>query len=348
MKTGSILRIFTLGVFALATSLVCAQSNEASQVKISTDGGLRIESSDGQYGVRLGGQLQWDYKRAEQGNTLVADTFEARRSRISIDGKANDWTYRMLFNLGSKSNSAEDLYIGYTGINGWVITAGRQKEPFGFEQLESSSSIVFLERKGATNLFTPGRQNGLMGKFSGANGGFQIGLFEDTSADSRFALTGRVHHLVIDNEQTRLHLGLAHRYAEAASTTALELGATVGSLHLQSEYFWQQPDGPDRDAWYLQAGWLFSGAVRPHRDGVFTKAQPQHRGGLLELVANIERGDGNFGSFGLGTTEARSYGLGLNWYASQLVKVGVNFRQTETLATGADGHEVRGRIQLSF
>ena len=171
---------------------------------LSTKGGIKIHNEDGSKSFQLGGRLQWDYTDDEydmaNGTTGEKTDFDVRRARLYVKGNVGDWAYKAQFNVaegdGSKGGNAEDLYIRYTGFGKKAnITVGKQKEPFGLEELTSSKDITSLERSAMTELYAPGRSGGVQVHGKGSNWTYGIGIFEadgDSSNDfDDTALTAR-------------------------------------------------------------------------------------------------------------------------------------------------------------
>ena len=151
-------------------------TTDGDDIVVNIKGPIEITSSDGHYSAKLGGRIQWDYNYAELNGVADEDDFSIRRARLYLSGNVNDWSYKVQFNVGnSNGGTPEDLYIRY---NGWgkqaVVTIGKQHEPFGLEQLESSKDISYLERSAITEAYVPGRQEGIL--FSGQRGDITYAL----------------------------------------------------------------------------------------------------------------------------------------------------------------------------
>ena len=336
--------------------LVLAQSvtTENNDLVINTNGGLSVETSDGNYSVELGGRIQYDYNRAEENDVVDEDAFDIRRARLYVSGNVMDWGYKAQFNIGNgNGGTPEDLYIRYNGLgNGMRLTIGRQKEPIGLEQLTSSKDNGFLERTASIEAYTPGRSDGI--QLDGANGNlfYALGVFEDEFTGvgtSDFSVTGRVASPVIQNDALLVHLGLAHSSRGGdVSTTGLEAAVVSGPWHVQSEYFSSDNNGTDLDGYYLQAGWILTGETRPYSKGVFSRVKPNQTSGAWEVVVRYEAGDGNYSDIELGNTDATSWGIGLNWYTNSLTRIGLNYTSGDDENSSDTGSELRARFQFAF
>jgi phosphate-selective porin OprO/OprP len=108
--------------------------------------------------------------------------------------------------MAPTAGPAEDLYIRYLGFGSTAtVTIGKQKEPFGLEQLTSSKDISALERSAMTERYTPGRSGGIQLSGKGDNWTYGIGYFEaDGNGSDDFnntAVTARGHGCTDSNEQ---------------------------------------------------------------------------------------------------------------------------------------------------
>lgn len=339
-------------------------TSDGPDIILKTKGGLEVKTADGRKSFNLGGRIQWDYNRAEADSAGEPDEDDMgiRRARIFVQGLVDDWGYKAQFNIGedgSEAGTVEDLYIRY---NGWGrharVTIGRQKEPFGLEELTSSKDISVLERAATTELYAPGRNTGIL--FDGQREMFTyaLGLFEDGEAATgdpnreadEFAVTGRVTFAPLNAEGRVAHLGLAYtdRAGSETSILGLELAGVVGPFHAQAEYFDAEFDTVDADGFYIQAGWILTGESRPYKDGVFKIITPAAKAGAWELVARYEDGDGSFGDIELGDTQGNMYALGVNYYPNGNVRLGASYMSGEDDVSGDEGDEIRVRIQYVY
>lgn len=354
----------------VVASLVAAQAgagtvtSDGSDIVISTKGGFAVKTADGEKSFNLGGRIQWDYNRAEADSAGEPDEDDMgiRRARIFTQGQVGDWGYKAQFNIGESDSAAgtvEDLYIRY---NGWgsqaKLTIGRQKEPFGLEQLTSSKDIAILERAATTELYAPGRNTGI--QLHGKSGMFTygVGLFEDGEASTgdpnrqadELAITGRITAAPIHEGNQLLHVGLGYtdRAGSDSNILGLELAGVLGPFHAQAEYFDAEFDTEDADGFYLQAGWILTGESRPYKDGVFKIVKPADKSGAWELVVRYEDGDGNYGDIEQGVTEGNMYAFGVNYYPNGNIRLGASYMSGEDDISGDEGDEIRLRLQYVY
>ena len=242
----------------------------------------------------------------------------------------------------------------YTGFGkSAVVTVGNQQQPFGLELLTSSKDISVLERTAATELFTVGRAESvvLSGKFDG-NQTYAAGLYfddvdpNDTGEEAGFAARYTIAPLKTDN--SLVHLGAAYRDIDDTEALGLEVAAVSGSFHVQAEYFDGDFGDESLSGQYVQVGYILTGETRPYSGGKFKRVKPASQGGAWEVVARYEDGDGDFGDIELGETDATAYTVGVNWYAHNNVRFGLNYTDGEDNVTNDDGSEIRLRAQLTF
>ncbi|OZB03072.1 MAG: ATPase, partial [Marinobacter sp. 34-60-7] len=347
----------------LALAISAASAAQAGNVTtsgedlvIDTDSGIKVKVSDNSASFQLGGRLQWDYD-ATQSDANGVDTtdFDVRRARLYAKGHFGDWAYKAQFNVaesnGAKGGTAEDLYIRYLGFgSAATVTIGKQREPFGLEQLTSSKDISALERSAITERYAPDRNGGIQLSGKGDNWTYGIGYFEangDGSDDfNNTAVTARGTVAPIQTNNMVVHLGAgyttrdAYTQADEVDTFNLELAGASGPFHAQAEYFDSEEGQVDVDGYYVQLGWIITGESRPYKAGVFKRVKPASPKGAWEVVARFEDGDGKYSDVGLATTDGEQTTLGLNYYANNNVRVGVSYMDGEE-ANGTSGDEVR-------
>ncbi len=325
--------------------------SDGSDVVVNLKGPMEIKTSDGNYSAKLGGGIQWDYNYAEHNGVADEDDFSLRRARLYLSGNVNDWSYKVQFNIGNNiGGTQEDLYIRY---NGWgkqaVVTVGNQKEPFGLEQLESSKDISYLERSAVSEAYAPGRNEGVL--FTGQRGSitYALGVFENNGASDGIAVTSRMTYAPIMSVDHVLHLGMAYSNRdEDIDITGFEVAYAKGPYHIQTEFISSEEDNESRKGLYVQAGWIVTGESRPYKSGVFKRVKPGNSSGAWEVVVRYEDGDGAYSDEELGSTDATSYGVGVNYYLNKFIRIGATFTDAKDNLNGDDGSEFRTRIQIAL
>ena len=317
---------------------------------IGTKGGLSVKTVDGDYSVKLGGRLMYDYDHTETNGVTTKDAFEVRRARLFVSGRVRNWAYKMQFNIGNgQGGEPEDLYARYSGFGRQAnMTIGRQKEPFGLEALISSKDLSILERNALTEAHAPARNYGV--QLSGQSGDitYGVGVFQDDGSDNT-ALTGRVTYSPIKTKTRVVHVGAAYSHRSSdVERRGLEFAAVRGPFHFQSEYVTAEDSGAGSDAFYMQAGWVVTGESRPYKDGGFKRVGPRGDRGAVEVAVRYVDGDGKYRDEGLGTTDGTSWGIGLNYYMTGNVRLGLSYNDSRDNVANATGTEIRGRVQFTF
>jgi phosphate-selective porin OprO/OprP len=371
--------ITAVPVFALAIAIQAnagTVTSKGDDLVLSTNSGLKIETADGDRSFAIGGRIMWDYANIDvNGDNVVNDTY-IRRARIHLKGHTGDWAYKSQLNLDDdrgnvkrKGGTVEDLYITYKGFGSAAhITAGKHNAPFSLQQLNSSNDMSALERSASTNLFAAGRHTGI--QFHGKSGIFTYGIgayesdkeFLDSDDDfidradddaSSLSVVGRLTATPINEDGNVLHLGAG--FIEASDDSQnfrlkdvynLEAAAVVGPYHVQAEYYdgtIGRQNGTNVDTYYIQAGWVLTGESRPYKGGKFKRIKPKADSGAWELVARYNDGNGDFDE--IGDVDAKSYLVGVNYYASKNVRIGINYSTIEEADTNNDADVFLARVQ---
>lgn len=136
------------------------------------DGGAFITSADGNWSLKINGQLQsrWMYNKASDQNLLAPPLqntqhgFELRRTKVRFSGYVIDpsWKYKLTTTWGRGGGSnTEDAYIQKTFEDGAWFKFGQFKSNFLRENIISSSKQLATERTMLNNAFTYGWTQGV-------------------------------------------------------------------------------------------------------------------------------------------------------------------------------------------
>jgi phosphate-selective porin OprO and OprP len=81
--------------------------------KVETKGGLKVTSPDGKFEASLGGRIHFDTYAFDRDDADVTGTTEFRRARLTLQGKALGWDYKMEqdFADGTTTGGIRDLFI---------------------------------------------------------------------------------------------------------------------------------------------------------------------------------------------------------------------------------------------
>ena len=98
----------------------------------------------------------------------------------------------------------------------------------------------------------------------------------------------------------------------------------------------------------MQAGWIITGETRPYKSGVFKRVKPGSSSGAWEVVVRYEDGDGAYSDEELGNTDATSFGIGLNYYINNIIRVGATYTDAKDNLSYDTGSEFRARLQIAL
>lgn len=192
------------------------------------DNGLKLESPDKKFSVKIGGRIQYDVMFINQDDSLnnhfdAENGTEFRRARLYTSGTVyKTIKYKFQVDFAGDVVVIKDAYLRFTKIPGiGNITVGNFKEPRGFEMLTSSKYITMMERS-LTNQFDNDRNPGLMLNNSFLNKRLSVfaGYFYPAGVGAKYTgsqynLTFRVSGLPYYNDNNGLkvvHLGVGYTY----------------------------------------------------------------------------------------------------------------------------------------
>jgi phosphate-selective porin OprO/OprP len=206
---------------------VAAEPPKPGSLSLFWKDGIRMESGDGAFKLKLGGRLQndWavlapqdDVKDAIPGSNGTGTEF--RRARLQLAGTIYErFGFKFEYDFADGEVAFKDTFIEmldlpYVGL----FRVGHFKEPLSLEELTSDSYTTFMERA-LPNAFAPSRNTGFMvqnapleQRMTWAAGAFR--LTDDAgngfSSDPLYDLTARVTGLPWYEEGGRhlLHLGV--------------------------------------------------------------------------------------------------------------------------------------------
>ncbi len=212
-----LLRSFILGCGAAACAPPSATAAEGDTgLILSTKGGIKVESADGNFSGQLLGRLMVDYAYYDSDQINLGSGAEIRRARLGAAGKLwKVWKYKFETDFAGDEVTIDDAYLQYAGLKPLSITAGNFKEPFSLNELTSSRFITFMERALPVDAFAPSRNIGLglhaYGNiWQGAVGVFGQGIDSPGGGDNGsqgYGTAGRVSVAPINSETRLLHFG---------------------------------------------------------------------------------------------------------------------------------------------
>ena len=188
--------------------------DSASDIKITTKGGLKAQSEDGNFTFQVGGRIMADATFGSDDNSSINDLntgTEFRRARIFFKGTLNkDWAYKWQVDYADDNVSTKDMYINYKPMG---LTIGQFKQPFSLEEKTSSKYITFMERA-LPNVFATGRRVGIgydtawdMGTFAASVYGQEAGNGDEN--EEGFGVGARLTLAPVNEAGNVLHFGIA-------------------------------------------------------------------------------------------------------------------------------------------
>lgn len=206
----------------------------ATQPVVSTTGGIKVTSADKKFEASLGGRIHFDAYAFDRDIADVTGTTEFRRARLTLQGKAYGWDYKLEqdFAAGSNLDGLRDAYIAKSAWGG-KVTVGHFKPYRSMEELTSSNEILMQERPfaSATGLFS-GRQFQQGVGYLRSGGKYTAGFtaFNLKSASSSrnegAGFSGRVTYAPINDAENTLHFGGWYSH-ENANKGSANLSATA-------------------------------------------------------------------------------------------------------------------------
>jgi len=225
-------------VWAISGAMAAqAQEEDPGGFKVFWRDGLRMETNDGKFQVRLGGRIQYDWV-AWGDDSAVADSVagpilngtEFRRARFFVQGYVHErFEYKLQMDFAGGEASIKDLYFGVRHPT-FGFRMGHMKEPFSLEELTSSKYITFIER-GLPAVFDSERNSGFMlhGAVLGGNWNYGVGFFRDTGDDGvgverkGYNASGRFAGALISRDEGRtiVHVGGSAVFRNADNRTTV-------------------------------------------------------------------------------------------------------------------------------
>jgi phosphate-selective porin OprO/OprP len=154
-----------------------AEEKDAAHVKLG-EKGLEIESSDGNFKMKVGGRIQVDSQVNWNDNgppgTDLANGVGFRRARIYTEGiMLKDYEYRFEYDFARNNGGSQgitDAYLKYIHFKPFALTIGQQNEGKSMESVMSNNYLTFIERSLPNNAFLE----------QGPNSKYQLGIMAET------------------------------------------------------------------------------------------------------------------------------------------------------------------------
>ena len=208
------------------------------------DNGFVIGSSDGNFSLKLNGQLQTRFVYNNQDNGPTDDdrwSFENTRTKLMFSGNVvnPDWMYYIEAGFCRETGVfyLDDAYIAYNYGNGWKAMMGQFKAPVLREELVHSMYQLAVERSWLNEYFTGGCTQGIAVDYLGDQfhfvASYNDGVNTDNTAwiarDTEFSMTGRAEILF---------QGTWDQFRDFTSWEGEETGFMLGgALHYEREEY---------------------------------------------------------------------------------------------------------------
>ena len=145
--------------------------NESVDFDFSTRKGLRLEFSEPDFKLRLGGRLHSDIAIAKEDRTNI-QRFDGdlRRARLYLDARVlGDLRFKVDREFAPDRRGWRNVFVDYRLSRNASIRVGNFVAPFGLEDITASNHSTFMER-GVSSALAPSFQTGVLLKARGKFG----------------------------------------------------------------------------------------------------------------------------------------------------------------------------------
>lgn len=215
----------------------------------TTKGGFQIKSDDGNFEAKIGARIHFDanfytdeddIKAVGSGANASTDKsnsqFFMRRARLSLEGRAYDFTYKFENDFASSSENAatntgntagntgssastnegiRDMWIGRKVLGGHNLRLGQSKPYRGMEELTSSNELTFMERPFTTaqGIYANQRTTGAFFDGSGEGYGYGVSVYTprslSTTETQGLGVNARGFIVPVRSNGNLVHIGLS-------------------------------------------------------------------------------------------------------------------------------------------
>lgn len=183
------------------------------EVEVTTRGGIRVATRDGEFETRLRGRLMMDAAR-HRGEPDFGDGTEIRRARLAWTGRLyRDWGFQLDYDFAD-GGKIRDSFLSYLGFEDTRLRVGLMEIPFQLQYRTSSSHSQLIERS-LLGAFGGDRYLGVMADIKKQHWTAAAGLFGDTATrqnpihDEGWGLGARLTLAPVNSDGRLLHVGLA-------------------------------------------------------------------------------------------------------------------------------------------
>ncbi|HOW87232.1 MAG TPA: porin [Candidatus Omnitrophota bacterium] len=166
---------------------IMLKKEKETPIVISSKDGFSLKSKDGDFQIKLKGQIQADGRfYANDGVQATPNTFLIRKARPILEGTAfRYFDFKLMPDFGSNQVQIVDAYIDFKYWKQAVLRAGKFKPPMGLERLQPDAWNLFPELSLASNLL-PNRDLGvgIHGELFGGIVNYGFGIFNGSVDNS--------------------------------------------------------------------------------------------------------------------------------------------------------------------
>ncbi|MBN46742.1 MAG: porin [Methylophaga sp.] len=202
-------------------------ATQPPEVEVTTKGGLRVRTTDGEFETRLRGRLMIDaadYK----GDPEMGDGTNIRRARLAWTGRMyRDWGFQLDYDFAD-GGKLRDSFVSYLGFEDTRLRMGLMEIPFQLQYRSSSSNSQLIERS-LLGAFGGDRYIGVMADTKKQHWTAAAGLFGETATrqnpivDEGWGVGARFTVAPINNEKDKLlHFGIASMYRNVEDVGVIE------------------------------------------------------------------------------------------------------------------------------
>ena len=132
----------------VAARAVAQEAGATPGVTLDNEG-LTVRRRDGRLELKLGGRLHLEAGGGEgRGASLGEPSLwrgGGRRARGEMTLKYDQvWNFALQVDVATRRQVVRDLGVGYLGFRPLTLAVGNLKEPFSFEQMQSSNDTTFM------------------------------------------------------------------------------------------------------------------------------------------------------------------------------------------------------------
>jgi phosphate-selective porin OprO/OprP len=214
-------------------------SRQPNDLRLYWKDGIRMDSADGNFKLKFGGRLMYDFGfidghdlEGADGIGELTDGSEVRRARLYVGGTIyRDMDFKLQLEFAGGDVDMEDAYLQFKHLPlVGNIRIGHMKEPLGLEATTSSRFTTFMERA-LPSAFHPGHNAGIMAfnhafdeRMTWSTGLFyETDDYGDAERDGGYSFATRITALpwYEDDGAKLLHIGGGYNLRDAADDNTL-------------------------------------------------------------------------------------------------------------------------------